>query len=317
MKAIIQKIVQELMVGEEQAKRVVEKALEGGETTQEDLQKWLELRFLPNIVYIDEVGYTQMLVDALKIVTTTAATDYGTSRQRDLGQLWGDMTRGYLAEYALSEFLHKNWGVASQLDHEKGEVVDFLSSDIRSVSFPSESFRPSKLKISIKGSKWNGIWLDIPGGQFSHSDIFVFVKVGATRDHLFSYFKQISVFRDKVLRRGLELGVIDPASAEMVYEALPSFSRIPAYVVGFVTSRMNYTDLPYKGKRGRVNFTITEWRGHFRESDIGRIKEREGITGSVKFSGIGTFSGGERYLFNTGCLLWSRQDWEKEIISQI
>ena len=53
----------------------------------------------------------------------------------------------------------------------------------------NSSTEVEKLNISIKTSKWNGIWLDIPGNQFEHSDIHVFVKIGAGRDHLFAFFK--------------------------------------------------------------------------------------------------------------------------------
>ncbi len=34
-------------------------------------------RLLPNLVFIDEPGYAAMCIDALKIVSTTAGTDFG------------------------------------------------------------------------------------------------------------------------------------------------------------------------------------------------------------------------------------------------
>jgi hypothetical protein len=46
---------------------------------------------------------------------------------------------------------------------------------------------------------------------------------------------------------------------------------------------------------------------------LDRIRERENITGSVKFEGIGAFNHDSGYLFNTGALKWTKDDWEKLI----
>src|SRR5690606_33759463 len=116
-------IADHLSIADAQAEKIIEKAVDGGEV-ESDLATWLDQRFLPNLVWIDEIGYTKMSINALKIVNKTAATDYGSSRQRDFGQMWGDMTRGYLAEYAFSQFLRQNWEIESTLDHETGELSD-------------------------------------------------------------------------------------------------------------------------------------------------------------------------------------------------
>jgi hypothetical protein len=113
---------------------ILEKAELGGEiNSRYDFEKWLNERFLPNCVFIDENGYSQMCIDALKILGNTAATDYGSSRQRDLGQLWGDMTRGYLGEYAFKLFLKQKFDIDSKLAHEKGDLNNFLQSDIQQI----------------------------------------------------------------------------------------------------------------------------------------------------------------------------------------
>ncbi|OGC21450.1 hypothetical protein A2291_05975 [candidate division WOR-1 bacterium RIFOXYB2_FULL_42_35] len=189
---IEQVIVEKLGVDSSESAKILEKALIGGEITDKmPAEQWLEERFLPNCVVIDEEGYSKMCIDALKILGTTAATDYGGSRQRDLGQLWADMTRGYLGELAFSLFLKNKWNIESELGHEVGAIEDFLPTDIHLVSKKGEISRPPKINIGIKTIKWNGIWLDIPGDQFSHSDVHVVVKVGTGRDHLFAFFKKI------------------------------------------------------------------------------------------------------------------------------
>jgi len=111
---IEQVIVEKLGVDSSESAKILEKALIGGEITDKmPAEQWLEERFLPNCVVIDEEGYSKMCIDALKILGTTAATDYGGSRQRDLGQLWADMTRGYLGELAFSLFFRNNRNVVS------------------------------------------------------------------------------------------------------------------------------------------------------------------------------------------------------------
>ncbi len=311
---------QNLKISEEESEVILKKAEAGKEFTNDnELEIWLNERFLPNVVFIDETGYAKMCIDALKILKSTAVTDYGSSRQRDMGQLWADMTRGYLAEYALIIFLQNNWSIQAELGHEIGELKDYLPSDIHKIKIDNEPIRDPKIKIGIKGTKWNGIWFEIPSAQFNHSDIHILVKVGTNRDHLFAYFKHISVFKDKVLKRGIELGALNQAEADLLFDNLPLFQPIPAYISGFAITNTEYKELSYTGKKGRLHYNIESWRGEIKSGDLQRIKELENIStaGKVKFEGIGDFSHENGYLFNVGNLLWKREDWEKYVIKQL
>ncbi|MDR0563203.1 MAG: hypothetical protein LBG73_11035, partial [Spirochaetaceae bacterium] len=149
--------------------------------------------------------------------------------------------------------------------------------------------------------------------QFNHSDIHILVKVGVGRDHLFAFFKKISVFKDKILKKGKEIGLLSEREADNLFDSLPAFSTIPAYICGFAEKNAEYQPLPYGGKAGRKNYTITAWNGRITSGDLEKIKDREQITGSVKFEGIGDFSHDSGYLFNTGTLKWTKTDWEKII----
>ncbi len=309
--SVVTSIVELLKVEVKEAEMILEKAKTGGEINEKMAEiDWFEKRFKPNIVFIDEDGYTKMCVDALKILGTTAATDYGSSRQRDLGQSWADMTRGYLGEYAFQMFLKNKFGLDAQLGHEIGQLKDFLPQDIHFIKEPAGEYRSPKLTISIKTSKWNGIWLDIPGDQFNHSDIHIFVKVGTGRNHLFAFFKKISVFKDKVLKKGQSVGALTERESEDIYNGLPNFSVIPAYICGFVKKDVQYKELPYGGKKGRKNYTIQSWNGAINPGDIENIKQKEAINGTVKFEGIGNFAHDKGYLFNTGNLLWEKSEWD-------
>ena len=127
-------VAEKISVTNEELDKIIEKAIIGGEIVAEDkIGEWLEERLAPNCVLIDEDGYAKMCVDALKILGTTAATDYGSSRQRDLGQLWADMTRGYLGEFAFTLFLNDKFGISSKLGHEVGTLQENLPMDVHQI----------------------------------------------------------------------------------------------------------------------------------------------------------------------------------------
>lgn len=289
---------------------IIEKAVAGGEINDlSELDRWIKERLIPNCVFIEEDGYAKMCINALKILDKTAATDYGSSRQRDMGQLWADMTRGYLGEYAFKLFLNQKYNIDSELGHERGNLKDYLPTDIHKIKRENRAWENPKINISIKTTKWNGIWFDIPGDQFNHSDIHIFIKIGVGRDHLFAFFKELSVFKDKILKKGKDIGLLSDQEAEVIYNNLASFSPVPAYICGFVDKNTKFDQLPYGGKRGRTNYTITSWNGQICPGDLSKIKEKEGISGSVKFEGIGEFAHDNGYLFNTGNLKFSNSDW--------
>jgi hypothetical protein len=316
VKDFANKFSDKLGLGLEDSILVVKKALEGKETTVENMENWANHRFIPNCVEINKDEYALMCVNALKSVFNLAATDYGSSRQRDLGQMWADVIRGYLGEIAFIKFLKIKWDIEADIGHESGNLGDYLPMDIHEVKHPGEAHRKPKINISIKTSKWNGIWLDIPGDQFDHSDIHVFVKIGAGRDHLFAFFKEISVFRDKVLKIGEDVGSLTKKESEQLYKSLPSFTPIKAYICGFALKSERYDQLSYSGSKGRKNFTVQGWNGPLSKGDLDKIKKTENISGKVSFSGIGEFSHDHGYLFNTGNLTWSKANWDN-VISMI
>jgi hypothetical protein len=223
------------------------------------------------------------------------------------------MTRGYLGEYAVKLFLSKNFYIETELGHEQGELRDFLPTDIHRIKKNNGNWGSPRINLSIKTTKWNGIWFDIPGDQFNHSDIHIFVKIGVGRDHLFAFFKKISVFKDKILKKGKDIGLLSEQEADNLFDSLPSFSSVPAYICGFVEKDTPFEELPYGGKRGRINYNITSWNGQRCPGDTEKIKTREHVSGSVKFEGIGDFAHESGYLFNTGNLKFSAEDWKKVV----
>jgi hypothetical protein len=307
----VQKISEFLKTDIKDSEKFLEKSTLAGEIKSvQDTEEWIEKRLIPNTVFIDELGYSKMCINALKSLNNIAATDYGSSRRRDLGQQWADVTRGYLGELAVSVFIKKYFGMEIRLGHEIGTLSENLPSDIHSLVDPiTKVARKPNILVGIKSTKLNGIWFDIPGAQFPRSDAHIFVKVATGRDHLFAYFKSISVFRDKVLRKGTEQGLITEQESDEIWNVLPSFRQIPAYITGFVMRDYPYRNLSYDGKKGRLHFTVTSWNGPIAAGDTDRIKKKERIKGDVQFEGIGKFTHDSGYLFTTGKLLWSKEDW--------
>ena len=296
----------------DEALKIIEKAYISGECERspDSIREWIDSRFMPNTVFIDHAGYSEMCIAALRTAQSTVATDFGSSRQRDLGQIWSDKTRGYLGEYAFKQYLSEKYGIEVTLGHAEGSIAEYEGSDVRGIS-TSKGERPPFLSIGIKQVKMNGMWFDIPNDQFNKSDIHVCVKVGVATDHLFSFFKSISVFRDKVSKLGTDNNFITGEESTRIYDAIPSMSKIHAYITGFVRSSFPFLDLPYTGRKTPTKFVINCWNGQIKSGDIARIASAEHRNiNKIEFEQIQKFSHDNGYLFNTGSLLWKPEDWQ-------
>jgi hypothetical protein len=66
-------------------------------------------------VVLGRDDYLRAAVHTLRQAPKLSRTDYGTARQRDLGQLWTDAIRGLLGEVAFAKWLYERFGrVAEQ-----------------------------------------------------------------------------------------------------------------------------------------------------------------------------------------------------------
>jgi len=286
-------------------------------TSNSDMGDWYQDHFKPYVFLLDENEYTQATIQALRIQFLIAGTDFGSSRQRDLGQKWSDTIRGYLGELGVKQVLQKKFGVEISLGHEPGTLEEFLSLDIHKVKLPNEpALRAPKLNVSIKTAKSNGIWLDIPGDQFNHSDLYVLALIGVGVDHLFSFFKHLSVFKDKVLKKGLDNNCINQLEADEIYNKVPSFKSVYGYIPGLVTSNTNLNDYTFEGRMGLKNYLISNWSGKYETEFLETIRDQYGAK-KVGFEGIGQFSQSNRYIFGLKSLKYSDADWNNFLINRI
>ena len=305
----INKISSLLSLNKNNSKNFYEKSLSSEEFLNPSaFESWFETRLKANVVFLDKSEYEEMCLSSLKALKNFAETDFGSSRQRDFNQKWADTTRGYLGEKAFQKFLLEKFKVQSTLKHKEGELDKFINTDIHEIKLKKEkNFRTPKKTIGIKTTNFNGMWLDIPGNQFHHSDYHILVKLFLEKDHIFSFFKEISIFKDKLLKRAVEKGYFTKQTADNFFNTIPNLNTIPAYITGFVKSA-NY-DYEYKGKKGRKHYTITSWKGKYQKSFLEQIKKKESIEGNIKFAGINKFSHDSAYIFNTGNLKWLESDW--------
>jgi len=293
--------------------------------TEIAIDSWYNQRFKPNVFKISEDVYLKAMIEALKIQFLIAGTDFGSSRQRDLGQKWSDTIRGYLGEFGVQLWFKERWNIDIDLGHEEGSLEEYLPLDIHGVKFEGDiDFREPNLKVSIKSTKSNGIWLDIPGDQFHHSDIFILTKLIITTDHLFSFFKAISVFEDKILKLGLDKGLLTGEASRQIYDNIPSFKPVYGYIAGFVEYSEDYENYSYEYSLGRTNAKIYSYSGVYEgDETLNNIKskinlvETEKTVKKCEFLGIGKFNSSKRYVFGMRNLRYSERDWRDFVIDKI
>jgi len=274
-------------------------------------------------VELDEGDYLRAALYGLYLAPRLAGTDYGTARQRDLGQLWTDIIRGFLGEIAFAKWLRERFGLAVELDYSLGPLEQFLPSDIKRVGG-----REPRLRVSVKTTKLGGIWLDVPGAQVEHSDVFVLVRVGATREHFLAFLKKISVIRDKLMKEARERGLLSEEELEKIWESVPEFKSVPAYVAGFL-DKADYADRlkdrysiieadgEVKQRRAVINRYLGFW--HPGEAAYERTlrdllrRRGRGLRDDmrVEFEGIGEFSRTLHFIASSGVLKKRKEDWER------
>ncbi len=287
------------------------------------LDEWIKWLGWSSVV-LDENDYLTAALHALRLAPKLVATDYGTSRQRDLGQLWADSIRGFLGEMAFAKWLREKYGRSVELNYSWGSLKEFLPSDIKSIDG-----RTPNLKVSIKTTKLSGVWLDIPGAQIMHSDVFVLVRVGMTRQHLLSFFKKISVIRDKLIAVAQERGLLGDEELKEIWDAVPDFSPLPAYIAGFlevseirehIVNRYAIieADGDVKKKRVVINRYLGYWNPRERHvydkvlRELLRKKGRNiGDNMKVEFEGIGEFSGESHFITSSGLLKKRKEEWDE------
>lgn len=281
-----------------------------------DIDNWLANRLLPSLVQLTGDDYIEALTHALYIAPGLAGTDYGSTRQRDLGQLWTDTARGLLGEIAFKKFLKVRFNIDITLDFSKGPLENYLETDIKRIKYPDGKIIDNKTNVSIKTTKFNGIWLDIPGAQITHSEVFILVKLGIEREHFIGFLKTISFMRDKLLPQALRLGVINEDEAGTLWESLPDFSPIPCYISGFVRQNEFKEETGIKQPKFRKINKRNGKESYLMQCYLGTIRNNipEKVSNDLKsaewkYESIGNFTPEQHCIVTTGYLNYTDNDW--------
>ena len=291
-----------------------------------DFDTWFKERFTFQLVWLGDDDYLRALVRALWLIPQFASTDFGRSRQRDMAQVWTDTSRGFLGEIAFSNFLYNKFQLEAKPDTGRGELSEFLPTDIALIrKCPNDSWREPYKKISIKTTKFNGRWLDVPGAQIEHSDIFVLVKIGILRHHFIAFLKAVSFLKDKLIPKAVSIGELEKDLGQKLWEEIPLFDPIPAYIAGYLDkSELNLPihmkEYKIKGKKHK-SVAIVKGIGIFSVSNLQKIIDEEIIEKKIigreeNFSIeiepiIKSLSPNEQhFLAHSGGLKWGVKDWD-------
>ena len=295
--------------------KLYESAEKGGEIERcGSVESWFEDKASYGLVALENDDYVVALTHALRIAPKLAATDYGTSRQRDLGQSWTDTARGFLGEIALAKFMKERFNVEIVPDYSLGSIENYLPSDIKSIKLGNGELVEPKIKVSFKTTKFNGIWLDVPGAQFWHSDMFVLIKIGITREHFVAFLKKISFVKDKLIPSAKKIGTIDDKQAEQLWDSLPEFKKIYCYIAGFIDKEQLEAshDINYRvqhNRQGNIKgYLMRKYCGWVKNNKPQEVGE-ELRESNWEYASIVKFSSQDRFIASTGCLLYSAADW--------
>lgn len=324
---ILSQKIKDIRTAEELASQLLSGALSGLEVRTEDpssFKTWLEQRLQYQLTWLDKEDYARALIRALWLAPRFAATDFGGARQRDFAQLWTDTARGFLGEIALQRFLSEKLGFEIELDVRRGNLEEFLPSDIKVRDPRSGQFRAPKKNVSIKTAKFNARWLDLPGAQFEHSDVFVLVKIGISRLHFSAFLKEISFLRDKLFAMARNLGELDNEQANKLWEETPDFIPIPAYVAGYIEKQelqmpVHQINCHVRGRKNR-RITITHGVGIFCLRNVRQHPEvmRVDPTGSLPVEVepiISLLSESKHFLAHSGALKFGAEAWSSLVKS--
>ena len=305
------------------AVELIRGAEDGLEFTDVSFDEWVWNRFKPQLVWLTTEDYERALLRALWLARTFAGTDYGSSRQRDMAQVWTDTARGFAGEIALSKFLQSRYGIEIKVDVTRGKTEDYLPTDVANIRKEGEEWRSPNITLSIKATKFNGRWLDTPGAQINHSDGFVLTKLGITRQHFLGFLKDSGLIAT-MLSHGKELKEVSETDARILLDEIPASYPVPVYLPGWLDKRE--LNLPIHTLNAAVvgrtkkRIVVRQGVGVFTPD---RIRQHPSISALQDSSSLGieiepivkSFTG-QKFLAHSGAFKFGDKAW-KELIKQL
>ncbi len=308
------------------AKEIIRGA-DGGSEIQE-FEEWFSNRFCPQVVWLNKEDYARAITRALPQALEFAGSDFGTARQRDLGQLWTDTTRGFLGEIAFKQFIENKFSIEIEQDISMDKKIEnYISSDIKGIKEPDATFRVPKINVSVKTGKFNARWMDeYSASKNKNVDAFIFVRAGTAREHFVAFLKEASFLKSKLFPLAVELGELTKETSTELWDKIPDFELIPSYISGFLMK--NDLNMPihslcfelkgqenYRGKKDTRRIEIINGVGVFNIRNLLTVPEVQKINpnGKIKMiiSGINSEVGDDDHFYaNTGSFLYGEKNWK-------
>ncbi len=298
------------------ATELIRGAEDGLEFASVSFDEWFENRFKPQLIWLTMEDYERALLRALWLARTFAGTDYGSSRQRDMAQVWTDTARGFAGEIALSKFLQSRFGVETKVDVTRGKTEDYLPTDVAHVQ-EGGRWRAPNITLSVKATKFNGRWLDAPGAQINHSDGFVLAKLGITRQHFLGFLKDRGLI-EAMLSHGKELKEVSEGDAKILLDEIPASYPVPVYLPGWLDkSELNLPiDMLNVSVVGRSKRRIVVRQGvgiftpdRIRQyPSISALQESVGL--EIEIEPIVKSFTGQKFLAHSGAFKFGDEAWE-------
>lgn len=195
----------------------------------DDLVEWYEDQVLRLTVELSQQDYERASAYSFYdiLVGELDQTDFGSGgRQRSLGQHLEDALGGYLAEFAVANFLENKGLETVNLDlGRNAEVEEMKGSDIVSISNNGDPKHPD-LDIQIKKSKPGSMWLPLNTKDENDADVYILARVGLPNEHLVMYLQTLGVFKEVIE------SLNDERQKKLIKE-IPPFNNIPVHISGF------------------------------------------------------------------------------------
>lgn len=312
----------------ELARQIVKGAEEGREYHEGNFISWLNERFIPQTVWLSSDDYSRGITRALRQALKFTRSDFGSSKQRDLGQLWTDTARGLLGEIAVQHFFAEKLGSQIQQDTTlEQDLNNYISTDIKFIKEPSGEYRKAKINTSIKTGKFNARWLDeYSAPKIAHIDAFIFVRLGTPKEHFVAYLKDISFLKTKLFPKAVDLGELTYDILSDLWSSIPDFEPIPAYISGFLLRQdlslpIHYVKAEIKGSenymgRDTRKIYIKEGVGIFTRKNLYARAEFRKIDPDNKIKVViegieKEIDNKEHFYANSGAFSYGLENWRK------
>jgi hypothetical protein len=147
-----------------------------------------------------------------------------------------------------------------------------LTADVSAVLIDKKELRKPAVRVSLKSTKLNGRWLDIPYNQVERSDVFVLIKLGTDPDSLLTFLARVSsltkvleLYEESNLEPIFEKEQAAAQEARKRVKALASHQHpVLAVVAGWQTKeelQETFTAFCHNGSSARKRLTVYSGKG--------------------------------------------------------